>query len=57
MLTPLLHPIERCSQVCREFEQSMAAFDGESRMGLRDWTKMELMRGNISGFIETRVSR
>ncbi|KIX04835.1 uncharacterized protein Z518_05706 [Rhinocladiella mackenziei CBS 650.93] len=52
MLTLLQGPIERCSQVCREFEQSMEVF-GKSKTGFRDWTKMEFMRGDINEFIDT----
>jgi hypothetical protein len=53
MLTLLHGPIERCSQVCREFEQSMEVFEGKSKTGFRDWTKMEFMRGDINDFIDT----
>ncbi|EXJ76645.1 uncharacterized protein A1O5_01153 [Cladophialophora psammophila CBS 110553] len=53
MLTLLQGPIERCNQVCREFEQSMKVFSGKSKTGFRDWTKMEFMRGNINEFIDT----
>lgn len=53
MLTLLQGPIERCSQVCREFEQSMEVFRGKSKTGFRDWTKMEFMRGDINEFIDT----
>jgi hypothetical protein len=53
MLTLLQGPIERCSQVCHEFEQSMEVFSGKSRTGFRDWTKMEFMRGDINEFIDT----
>ena len=52
MLTLLQGPIERCSQVCREFEQSMKVFSGKSKTGFRDWTKMEFMRGGIDEFID-----
>jgi DNA repair ATPase RecN len=51
-LTLLQGPIERCSQVCREFEQSMEVFSGKSKTGFRDWTKMEFMRGDINEFID-----
>lgn len=51
MLRLLKGPIERCGQVCREFEQSMEAFSAKSKMGFRDWTKMEFMRGGINEFI------
>lgn len=53
MLTILQGPVERCSQVCREFEQAMEAFRGKSKTGIRDWTKMEFMRGNMNEFIDT----
>jgi DNA repair ATPase RecN len=50
----LLHgPIDRCSKVCREFEQSMETFWRKSKTGIRDWTKMEFMRGDIHEFIDT----
>ena len=53
MLALLQGPIERCSQVCRDFEQSMEVFIGKSKTGIRDWTKMEFMRGDINEFIDT----
>jgi len=53
MLTLLQGPVERCSQVCREFERSMEAFSGKTKTGFRDWTKMEFMRGDINEFIDT----
>ena len=53
MLMLLQGPIERCSQVCREFEQSMEVFRGKSKTGFRDWTRMEFMRGDMNEFIET----
>jgi hypothetical protein len=53
ILTFLQRPIERCSQVCREFEKSMERFRGKSKTGFLDWTKMEFMRGDINEFIET----
>lgn len=46
-------PIERCTQICREFEQSMESFGQKSKTGFRDWTKMEFMRGDINEFIDT----
>lgn len=52
MLRLLQGPIERCSQVCREFEQSMEFFRGKSKTGFRDWTRMEFMRGDINEFID-----
>ncbi|PGG96336.1 hypothetical protein GX51_07866 [Blastomyces parvus] len=53
ILALLQGPIGRCSQVCREFEQSMKIFSGKSKMGFRDWTKMEFMKGDINEFIDT----
>lgn len=52
MLVLLQGPIDRCSQVCREFEQSMEAFSQKSKTGFRDWTRMEFMRGDINEFID-----
>ncbi|KAH8802941.1 hypothetical protein F5884DRAFT_903547 [Xylogone sp. PMI_703] len=53
MLELLQGPIDRCNQVCREFEQSMKVFSKNSKTGFRDWTKMEFMRGDINQFIDT----
>ena len=53
VLKLLQGPIDRCSQVCREFEQSMKVFSGKSKAGFLDWTKMEFMRGSINDFIDT----
>ncbi|KAJ5198201.1 uncharacterized protein N7498_007318 [Penicillium cinerascens] len=53
MLELLQGPIERCTQVCREFEQSMETFGRKSKTGFRDWAKMEFMRGDINEFIDT----
>jgi chromosome segregation ATPase len=53
MLALLNAPIERCAQVCREFEKSMESFSRKSKTGLRDWAKMEFMRGDIHEFIDT----
>ena len=52
MLVLLQGPIKRCSQVCHEFEQSMVAFSGKSKTGVRDWTKIEFMGGDINEFID-----
>jgi hypothetical protein len=46
ILALLQGPIDRCSQVCCEFEQSMQVFNKSSKTGFRDWTKMEFMRGD-----------
>jgi hypothetical protein len=53
VLTLLKGPVGRCAQVCREFEEAMKVFSGKSKTGLRDWTKMEFMRGDINEFIDT----
>ncbi|KIM98314.1 hypothetical protein OIDMADRAFT_128322 [Oidiodendron maius Zn] len=53
VLELLQGPIDRCSQVCSEFEQSMKVFGGKSKTGFLDWTKMEFMRGSINEFIDT----
>jgi hypothetical protein len=36
MLELLQGPIDRCSKVCREFEQSMESFWRKSKTGIRD---------------------
>ncbi len=56
MLKLLQGPIKRCSQICLEFEQSMIAFSGKSQLGVRDWAKLEFMRGTINEFIDTVMS-
>ncbi|KAL3470045.1 hypothetical protein BJX99DRAFT_240158 [Aspergillus californicus] len=53
VLSLLQGPIYRCSQLCREFEDSMKAFDRKTKTGFRDWTRMEFMRGDINEFIDT----
>ena len=52
-LALLQGPVSRCSQLCREFENSMKEFSGKSKTGLRDWAKMEFMRGDINEFMDT----
>ncbi|UPK96312.1 hypothetical protein LCI18_007247 [Fusarium solani-melongenae] len=46
-------PITRCNQVCREFDAAMQVFAGKSKMGIRDWAKMEFMKGDINEFMDT----
>ncbi|KAH7142705.1 hypothetical protein B0J13DRAFT_596078 [Dactylonectria estremocensis] len=46
-------PVSRCNQVCREFENAMQDFSGKSKIGIRDWTRMEFMRGDINEFMDT----
>ncbi|CAM1504967.1 Fc.00g106040.m01.CDS01 [Cosmosporella sp. VM-42] len=53
ILALLKGPVDRCSQVCREFETSMKEFSGKSKTGFRDWAKMEFMRGDINEFMGT----
>lgn len=53
ILTLLRGPIQRCTQVCRDFQDAMQLFEGKSRVGLKDWAKMEFMRGDITEFTET----
>jgi hypothetical protein len=53
VLTLLKGPVGRCAEVCREFEDAMKIFNGKSKTGLKDWTKMEFMRGDINEFIDT----
>ena len=52
MLDLLRGPVERCGQVCRDFEQSMKSFERKPRTGIRDWAKMEFKRGDINEFID-----
>ncbi|KAL2862590.1 uncharacterized protein BJX67DRAFT_366106 [Aspergillus lucknowensis] len=53
VLALLQGPVERCSQLCSEFEDSIEVFAKKSKTGFRDWTRMEFMRGDINQFIET----
>ncbi|KAJ5289004.1 hypothetical protein N7478_002034 [Penicillium angulare] len=53
ILKLLKGPIERCTHICREFEQSMETFARKSKTGFRDWTKLEFMRGDIHEFMDT----
>ncbi|KAL4862359.1 hypothetical protein BDV12DRAFT_178898 [Aspergillus spectabilis] len=53
VLALLQGPTARCSQLCSEFEDSMKVFNGKSKTGFRDWTRMEFMRGDINEFIDT----
>lgn len=46
-------PIRRCSQLCSEFETTMNEFAAKSKVGFRDWAKMEFMRGDINEFMDT----
>ncbi|KAL2848397.1 hypothetical protein BJY01DRAFT_159920 [Aspergillus pseudoustus] len=53
VLALLQGPVDRCSQLCSEFEDSIEVFAKKSKTGFRDWTRMEFMRGDINEFIET----
>lgn len=46
-------PISRCSQLCSEFETTLNEFGAKSKVGFRDWAKMEFMRGDINEFMDT----
>jgi hypothetical protein len=46
-------PIDRCSKLCEQFKQTMDSFSQKSNTGLRDWAKLEFMRGDINEFIDT----
>ncbi|KAM5363807.1 hypothetical protein ACJZ2D_011841 [Fusarium nematophilum] len=46
-------PVSRCNQICREFDTAMQAFSRKSKIGIRDWTKMEFMKGDINEFMDT----
>ncbi len=48
--------VDRCSQVCREFEGAMEKFSAKTRTGRRAWANMEFMRGDIYDFIDTLAS-
>lgn len=52
ILDLLRGPISRCSQECREFEQSLEGFSQNPEGSFRDWAKMEFKRGDINEFIE-----
>ncbi|KAM0427145.1 hypothetical protein ACHAQK_012158 [Fusarium lateritium] len=45
-------PVSRCNLICREFETAMKVFGEKSKMGLRDWTRMEFMAGDINEFMD-----
>ena len=53
ILALLKGPISRCAQVSRDFEDAMTTFSAKSKTGLKDWAKMEFMRGDINEFIDT----
>jgi hypothetical protein len=53
VMTLLKGPVSRCAQVCHEFEDAMKVFNGKSKTSLKDWTRMEFMRGDINEFIDT----
>ena len=45
--------IERCSQVCREFEDAMGMWYTKPVLGRRDWAKMKFLGIDIDFFIDT----
>lgn len=50
--TLLEGPVEKCNELCDEFEKSMKGFANKSKMKILDWGKMEFKRGDIRDFIE-----
>ncbi|KAF4786012.1 hypothetical protein HER10_EVM0012538 [Colletotrichum scovillei] len=52
MMVLLKDPIRRCSQLCNDFEKALRVFSGKSKVGFRDWAKMEFMRGDINDFLD-----
>ncbi|GKU22758.1 hypothetical protein FLAG1_08044 [Fusarium langsethiae] len=50
-------PVSRCNILCRDFETAMQAFGGTSKMGFRDWAKMEFMAGDINEFMDRQTSK
>jgi hypothetical protein len=56
VLLRLRGPVERCSQICRDFEQAVAKFGDKPKMGVRDWSKLEFMSGNIHTFMDALAS-
>jgi hypothetical protein len=46
-------PIDRCKEICPAFEEAMNSFsNSKTKIGLRDWAKMEFRKGTIMEFIE-----
>ena len=46
-------PIDRCKEVCPAFEEAMNSFgNSKTKVGLRDWAKMEFRKGTIMEFID-----
>lgn len=45
-------PIDRCKEMCPDFEKAMKSFSNSSKVGLRDWAKMEFRKGTIAEFID-----
>ncbi|EXF73119.1 hypothetical protein CFIO01_07519 [Colletotrichum fioriniae PJ7] len=56
MMVLLKDPILRCSQLCNDFDKAMKVFSGKSKVGFRDWAKMEFMRGDINDFLDALSS-
>jgi hypothetical protein len=51
ILTFLKGPVSRCDEMCREFKATMEVFSKKPDTGLKDWTKLDFMKGNTSDFI------
>jgi hypothetical protein len=46
-------PIDRCKEICPDFEEAMNSFcKSKTKVGLRDWAKMEFRKGTIMEFID-----
>lgn len=45
-------PVERCSEICCTFEESMEQFVNKSKTSFMDWAKMEFRRGDINQFMD-----
>jgi len=53
MLALIHRLVERCSKGDGKFDQLIMVFKGKIKIGYRDWTKMELMRGDVNQIIKT----
>jgi hypothetical protein len=48
----LKDPVDRCGQICHEFNEAMDKFGAKSKTGWRDWARMEFAREDINSFID-----
>ncbi|KAH8879330.1 hypothetical protein GQ53DRAFT_706046 [Thozetella sp. PMI_491] len=51
LLELLEGPVERCSQLCNQFEAAMKEYVDKPNKRLIDWARMDFKRGNIDGFV------